>query len=81
VMTIPEKVRDLMLSKKLTIDEKRERLRALIPDEALKINNLNQATPAQLKRPKEAIEIAETLQQLERADFCRDHHQRDDGSI
>jgi hypothetical protein len=62
-MTIQEKVREIMLSKELSDSEKRDRLRALIPADVCKIDNLNKATPAQLRQLKEAIEVAEALQQ------------------
>jgi hypothetical protein len=77
-MTIPEKVRELMLSKKLTIDEKRERLHALIPDDALKIDDLNKATAAQLRKLQDSIEVAEALQQLNAEAFRKEGKRRPD---
>ena len=63
-MRIQEKVRQIMLSKELSCTEKRDQLRALIPADVCKIDNLNKATPAQLKQLKEALAVAEALQQL-----------------
>jgi hypothetical protein len=63
-MPIEEKIREIMLSEKLSDAEKLDRLHALIPPETFKIDNLNKATPAQLKQLKEALAVAEALQQL-----------------
>ena len=63
-MTIEEKVREIMLSDELSSNEKRNQLRDLIPADVFKIDNLSKATLAQLKQLKEAIEIAQALQQL-----------------
>jgi hypothetical protein len=49
-MTIEEKIREIMLSEELSDSEKLDQLHALIPPDAFKIDNLNQATPAQLKQ-------------------------------
>lgn len=49
-MTIEDKVREIMLSEELPDNEKLDRLHALIPPDSCKIDNLNQATPAQLKK-------------------------------
>ena len=70
-----------MLSQELSSAEKRDRLRALIPADVCKIEDLNQATPAQLKQLKEAIEVAEALRQLERSDFYENNLQRGDKSV
>jgi hypothetical protein len=75
-MTVEDQIREIMLSEELPDSEKLDRLHALIPADVFKIDNLNQATPAQLKRLKEAIEIAEPLQQLEREDFCHSRHMK-----
>ncbi len=53
-MSIEEKLREIMLSEELPDDEKLDRLHALIPLDAFKIDNLKQATPAQLKQLKMA---------------------------
>jgi hypothetical protein len=63
-MPIEEKIREIMLSEKLPDSEKLDRLHALIPPDAFKIDNLNQATPAQLKQLKEALAVDEALQQF-----------------
>ena len=44
-MTIEEKVREIMLSEGLSDSEKLDRFHALIPSDAFKIDNLNQAAP------------------------------------
>jgi hypothetical protein len=49
-MTIAERIREIMLSKELSDAEKLDSLYTLIPPDACKIDNLNQATPAQLKQ-------------------------------
>jgi hypothetical protein len=51
-MTIEEKVREIMLSKELPDSEKLDRLHAFIPLEVFKIDNLNKATPAQLRQER-----------------------------
>ena len=63
-MTIEEKVREIMLSEELPDDEKLNRLHALIPADACKIDNLNQATLAQLKQLKAGLVVTEAMQQL-----------------
>jgi hypothetical protein len=68
-MKIQEKVREIMLSQELSSSEKRDRLRALIPADVCKIDDLNQATPAQLKQLQGAIEAALALQQLDAEEF------------
>jgi hypothetical protein len=55
-----------MLSEELQDSEKLDRLHALIPADVLKIDNLNKATPAQLRRLKEAMAVSEALQELRR---------------
>jgi hypothetical protein len=63
-MTIEENVREIMLSGELSDAEKLDRLHALIPPDVLKIDNLNQATPAQLKQLKDGLAITEAMQQI-----------------
>ena len=72
-MKIQEKVREIMLSQELSNAEKRDRLRALIPADVCKIDDLNQATPAQLKQLQGAIEAALALQQLDAEEFKKRH--------
>ena len=61
-MNIEEKIREIMLSEELPDSEKLDRLHALIQPEALKIDNLNQATPAQLRQLKDGLAITATDQ-------------------
>jgi hypothetical protein len=65
-MTIEEKIREIMLSEELSESEKLDRLHALIPADVLKIDDLNKATPAQLRRLKEAMAVSEAIQQIRR---------------
>jgi hypothetical protein len=58
-----------MLSEELSDAEKLDRLHALIPPEAFKIDNLNQATPAQLRQLKDGLAITEAMQQLRRSEL------------
>jgi hypothetical protein len=58
-MTIAEQIRQIMLSEELSNSEKLDRLHALIPPEALKIDNLNQATPAQLRQLKDGLAVTQ----------------------
>jgi hypothetical protein len=67
-MTIAEKLREIMLSEELSGAEKLDRLHALIPAEVLKIDNLNQATPAQLNQLKDGLAVTDAMQQIRRAD-------------
>ena len=65
-MTIEEKIREIMLSEELSDSEKLDQLHALIPPDAFKIDNLNQATPAQLKQLKDGLAVSEAMQQIRR---------------
>jgi hypothetical protein len=67
-MTIEEKIREIMLSEESSDSEKLDQLHDLIPPEVLKIDNLNQATPAQLRQLKDGLAVTEAMQQLRRAD-------------
>jgi hypothetical protein len=75
-MTIEEKVREIMLSEELSDSEKLDRLHALIPPDAFKIDNLNQATPAQLKQLKDGLAITDAMQQIRRADYLAKEAER-----
>ena len=66
-MTVEEKIREIMLSEELPDNEKLDRLHALVPLESFKIDNLNQATPAQLRQLKDGLAITEAMQQIRRA--------------
>jgi hypothetical protein len=68
-MKMQEEVRQILLSQELSSAEKRDRLRGLIPADVCKIDDLNQATPAQLKQLQRAIEAALALQQLDAEEF------------
>jgi hypothetical protein len=68
-MIIEEKIREIMLSEELPDSEKLDRLHALIPPDAFKIDNLNQATPAQLRQLKAGLAITEAMQQIRRAEL------------
>jgi hypothetical protein len=65
-MTIEEKIREIILSEELSAAEKLDQLHALIPAETFKIDNLNMATPAQLRQLKEAPAISEAMQRIRR---------------
>ena len=65
----PREGPEIMLSQQLSSAEKRSRLRALIPADVCKIDDLNQASPAQLKQLQGAIAAAEGLQQLDAEEF------------
>jgi hypothetical protein len=67
-MNIEEKIREIMLSEELSDSKKLDRLHALIQPEAFKIDNLNQATPAQLRQLKDGLIVTETMQQIRRAE-------------
>jgi bifunctional non-homologous end joining protein LigD len=64
-----EQIRQIMLSEKLSESEKLDRLHALILLEVFEIDNLNQATPAQLKRLKDGLAITQAMQQIRRAEL------------
>ncbi|HET9373687.1 MAG TPA: hypothetical protein VFO40_01840 [Chthoniobacterales bacterium] len=65
-MTFEEKLREIMLSEELSGAEKLDRLHALIPLDAFKIDNLNKATPGQLRQLKDGLAVTEAMQQLRR---------------
>jgi len=65
-MTIEEKVCEIMLFEEFPDNEKLDRLHALIPPDAFNIDNLNKATPEQLKQLKDGLAITEAMQQLRR---------------
>src|SRR5258708_1874182 len=60
LMKIEEKVREIMLSEELSSSEKRDRLRALIPADVCKIDNLNKATQATERSPRSGRSVATT---------------------
>jgi hypothetical protein len=65
-MTTEEKIREIILSEELPESEKLDRLHALIPADVFEIDNLNKATPAQLRRLKEAMAVSQAIQQMRR---------------
>ena len=65
-MTIEEKVCEIMLSEEFPDNEKLDRLHALIPPDVFKIDNLNRATPAQLRQLKDGLAVTEAMHQLRR---------------
>jgi hypothetical protein len=68
-MSIEEQIRQIMLSKELHDNEKLNRLHALIPPDACKIDNLTQATPAQLKQLQDGFAVTEAIQEIRRREF------------
>jgi hypothetical protein len=65
-MTIADKIREIMRSEELSDAEKFDRLHALIPADAFKIDNLNKATPVQLRQLKDGIMVTDAMQQIRR---------------
>jgi hypothetical protein len=70
-MNIQEKIREIMLSEELSDSEKLDQLHALIPPDSCKIDNLNQATPAQLRQLKDGLAITEAMQQINAEVFAK----------
>jgi hypothetical protein len=68
-MTIEEKVCEIMLSEEFPDNEKLDRLHALIPPDVFKIDNLNRATPAQLRQLKDGLAITRAMQQIRPVDL------------
>ena len=68
-MTIQDKIREITDSEEFPENEKLDRLRALIPAEAFKIDSMSTATPAQLKQLQEALAVSEAIQKLEASNF------------
>ena len=58
-----------MLSEELSDSEKLDRLHALIPLDACKIDNLTQATPAQLRQLRDSLAITQAMQELRRKEL------------
>jgi hypothetical protein len=65
-MTTEEKI---MLSEELSGAEKLDRLHALIPPDAFKVDSLSTASPAQIKRLKDALAVSDAIQEIRRADY------------
>jgi hypothetical protein len=77
--TIEEKIHQIMLAEELSSAEKLDRLHALIPLDAFKIDNLNQATPAQLRQLKDGLAVTEAMQQIRRAELLAKNQSGLDG--
>ena len=71
-MPIEEKIREIMLSEELPDSEKLDRLHALIPADAFKVDNLNQATPAEFRKLKDGLAITDAMQQLRCAEITKE---------
>jgi hypothetical protein len=67
---IREQIRQIMRSEELSSAEKLDSLRALMSADTCKIDNLNQATPAEFRKLKDGLAITDAMQQL-RARNCR----------
>jgi hypothetical protein len=65
-MSVEEKIREIMLSEELPDSEKLDRLHALIPQDACKIDNLSQATPAELRQLQDDFAVTEAMQEIRR---------------
>jgi hypothetical protein len=65
-MSVEEKIREIMLSEELPDSEKLDRLHALIPRDACKIDNLSQATPAELRQLQDDFAVTEAMQEIRR---------------
>jgi hypothetical protein len=65
-MTIVERLREIMLSDELSDTKKLDRLHAVIPADSCKIDNLNQATPAQLQQLRDGLAVTDAMQQIRR---------------
>jgi hypothetical protein len=70
-----------MLSEELPDDEKLDRLHALIPSDAFKIDYLSKATPTQLRQLKDGLAVTEAMQRLRRAELlAKKQNEIDSGS-
>jgi hypothetical protein len=58
------KVDAILHSKELSIVDERDQLRLLIPADVLEISDLRQATPVQLRKLQDAIEVAQAIQRV-----------------
>jgi len=68
-MTIAEQIRQIMHSEELSDTEKLDRLYAISPAETCKIDNLSQATPAQLKQLRDGLAVTQAMQELRRKEL------------
>jgi hypothetical protein len=65
-MTIAEQIRQITRSEKLSDSEKLDRLHALISGDACEIDDLHQATPAQLRQLQNDFAVTEAMQEIRR---------------
>jgi hypothetical protein len=70
-MNIQERIRQIMHSEDLSDTEKLDSLYTLIPADSCKIDNLSQATPAQLKQLQDGLAVTNAMQQLRAAELER----------
>jgi hypothetical protein len=63
-MNIQGRIREILISKELSDTEKLNCLRGIIPPDSCKIDNLSQATPAQLRQLKDGLAVTQAMQQL-----------------
>jgi hypothetical protein len=75
-MIIAEKIRQIMESEELSVAGKLDSLHALISADVCKIDNLHQATPAQLRQLQDGSAITEAMQQLRRAELLAKETER-----
>jgi hypothetical protein len=64
---IQAKIAEIVRSTELNNTQKQEQLRLLIPEDAVKIDDLHGATPAQLRKLREAIDVSQAIQKLDLA--------------
>jgi hypothetical protein len=63
-MNIQGRIGEILISKELSDTEKLNCLRGIIPPDSCKIDNLSQATPAQLRQLKDGLAVTQAMQQL-----------------
>jgi hypothetical protein len=68
-MKIQEKIREIMQSEEFPDSEKLDRLRGLIPADVCKVDNLSQATPAELRQLNHGIAITQAMLELRRKEL------------
>jgi hypothetical protein len=65
-MTIAEQIYQIIVSEELSGADKLDRLAALIPPDAFKIDSLSTATPEQVGQLRDGLAVTEAMQQLRR---------------
>jgi len=68
-MTITKQICQILLSEELSVAGKLDSLHALISADVCKIDDLNKATPAQLRQLKDGLAITQAMQQIRRAEL------------